>query len=53
MIIGERMATLHELSTVYSLEDALNIAEVIQVRHYNEFVAMKDSEAKANKSWRR
>ncbi|WP_218117390.1 hypothetical protein [Photorhabdus luminescens] len=29
-------ATLHELSTIYSLEDALNLIEVHQVSEYNK-----------------
>lgn len=47
MIIGERLATLQELETYYSYEDALNMAEVLQVRHYNERVA---SEAASRRS---
>jgi hypothetical protein len=39
LIAGERLATLKELETWYSYEDALNMAEIIQVRHYNERVA--------------
>ena len=38
MIAGERLATLKELETWYSYEDALNMAEIVQVRHHNERV---------------
>jgi hypothetical protein len=38
-IVARRLATLHELQTVYSLEDALNMSEVITVRNYNEWAA--------------
>ena len=32
------MATLHELQTVYSYTDALDIFETIQVADYNQWV---------------
>jgi hypothetical protein len=38
-LIAGRLASLHELETVYSYEDALNLAEVITVRNYNEWLA--------------
>jgi len=34
-IISQRLATLHELQTIYSLEDALDMLEVISVDAYN------------------
>lgn len=37
------MATMHELDTVYSYEDALNMAEIVQVQNYNKWVAMEAS----------
>ena len=37
--MARRLATLRELETVYSYEDALNLAEVIMVQNYNEWVA--------------
>lgn len=40
------MATMHELDTVYGYEDALNMAEIIQVQNYNEWVAMEDARKK-------
>lgn len=36
MIVSYRLATLHELQTVYSLEDALDLLEVISVDSYNQ-----------------
>lgn len=39
--MARRFATLHELETVYSYEDALNMAEVITVQNYNEWAAME------------
>lgn len=39
-IIEQGRATLQELRTIYSLEDALNIWEACIVPKYNEFVAM-------------
>lgn len=41
MIVARRLATLHELETVYSYEDALNMAEVLTVQNYNEWAAME------------
>ena len=35
LIIGERLATLRELEEYYSFADALDLVEVIQVRHAN------------------
>jgi hypothetical protein len=40
------MATLHELETVYSLEDALNMREIIAVQDYNEWVVMEEARKK-------
>lgn len=43
-IIGEKLATLHELQTVYSLADALLMLEVVLVRADNEWKASKAAE---------
>ncbi len=40
------LATLHELQTVYSYEDALNLAEVISVRNYNNWADMEAAKAR-------
>ena len=39
LIVGERLATMRELETWYSYEDALNMAEILQVRNHNERAA--------------
>ena len=36
------MASLHELQTVYSYEDALNMAEVLRVSDYNTQKALEE-----------
>lgn len=41
VIVARKLATLHELETVYSYEDALNLAEIITVQNYNEWAAME------------
>lgn len=41
VVISRQLATLHELETVYSLNDALNLAEIITVGNYNEWAAME------------
>jgi hypothetical protein len=41
--VGRRYATLHELQTVYSLEDALDMYEIIAVNAYNEAVYLEAS----------
>lgn len=45
-IIGQHMATLHELDTVYSYEDALNMSEILIVKNYNEWAAYDEAERK-------
>ena len=42
-VVGQRLATLHELETVYSLRDALDLMEIITVQHYNEWVASQEA----------
>lgn len=39
--MGERLASLRELEEYYSYEDALNLAEVIQVKSHNEYMTAK------------
>lgn len=41
VLVGRQIATLHELDTVYSFQDALNLLEVITVQNYNEWAAME------------
>lgn len=45
-LISEKYATLYELQTVYSLEDAYNMADVIKVNNYNAWAQSKESEKK-------
>lgn len=35
-LVSSGLATLHELQTVYNIEDAYNMLEVISVDHHNE-----------------
>ena len=46
--MGRGIATLHELETVYSLPDALNMLEVVTVQNYNEWVAMEAAKRGSN-----
>jgi hypothetical protein len=43
------MATLHELSTVYSLEEARQMYEVLLVENFNEWLSYKQSEMEAGR----
>ena len=45
-IITERFATLNELKTIYSLEDAYDLWEVIMVNRYNEYLAIEYAKKK-------
>ena len=40
-IIGEGSAKLHELRTVYTLEDAFDMYEVIDTRKFNEWLSVR------------
>ena len=46
VIVSRRLATLHELQTVYSLEDAVDLYEVAAVNSYNEWRAMEEAKKK-------
>lgn len=41
MVVTSRRATLHELQTVYSLEDLHDLAEVVLVEAHNQRVLSK------------
>jgi hypothetical protein len=43
VIISRNMATLKELETYYSYEDALNMLEVITVNNANEWLAYEEA----------
>ena len=45
-IIARRLATLHELDTVYSYRDALDLYEIITVQNYNEWVETEEAKNK-------
>ena len=42
MVVSNKMATLHELDTVYSLEDVYDMAEIIMVDNYNASLKLED-----------
>ena len=39
MIASRKHATIHELQTVYSLEDAYDMLEIVRVDNHNDRVA--------------
>lgn len=41
-IVESGKATLHELKTIYSLEDAFDMWEIIIVNRYNEYLAVEN-----------
>lgn len=41
-LVAQRLATLQELQTYYSYEDALDMLEAFQVSNYNEYMEMKN-----------
>ena len=45
-VIAEKIATLHELRTIYDMEDFLNFLEIIQVNRLNEIKQMEKMKAK-------
>jgi len=40
---------MHELRTVYDLEDALNMFEVVTVQRYNEWLAIESQKQKTGR----
>lgn len=42
VLLSTRMATLHELDTVYGMADAYNMLEVVQVDDYNKALMQQD-----------
>ncbi len=46
MIVTRKLASLRELQTFYSYEDALNLREAISVQNYNEWAAMEAARKK-------
>lgn len=45
MIVSGDRATLHELQTVYGVEDCYNLAEIICVDNHNRRQAAKDNQS--------
>jgi len=43
VIITRKLATLYELQTVYSLDDAADLYEIAAVNNYNEWKASEKS----------
>lgn len=43
LIISRQLATLDDLYTRYSYEDALDLLEITQVNDYNEYLLMEDA----------
>jgi hypothetical protein len=44
VIVGERLASWRELSEYYTLEEALDMWEIIMTNRYNEWLAMQQAE---------
>ena len=43
LVVSAKLATLHELQTVYSYRDLLDLAEVAMVTGYNEWAVMESA----------
>lgn len=48
VVISKRFATLHELETIYSYEDLLDLYEIVYVNNVNEITAMEEAKQRAN-----
>ena len=46
VIITRRLATLHELQTVYSIDDAADLYEIAAVNNYNEWRTSEEAKRK-------
>ena len=46
MIVSRKLATLAELQTIYGLEDAYDLLEIIHVDNHNESLAYKEGAKK-------
>lgn len=51
-IIANHLATMHELKTVYSLQDVMEMYEADYVPKYNEYMQSKSEAEKARESSR-
>ncbi len=45
MVISHRMATMHELDTVYGVEDLYDMLEILVVDSYNKSLAYPEDES--------
>lgn len=43
LVLSAKLATLHDLQTVYSYRDLLDLAEVAMVTGYNEWAVMESA----------
>ena len=43
VIITRQLATLYELQTIYSLDDAADLYEIAAVNNYNEWRSMEEA----------
>jgi len=41
LVISKKLATLHELQTVYGCQDLYDLLEIIMIDHYNESLLYK------------
>ena len=46
VIITRRLATLYELQTVYSIDDAVDLYEIAAVNNYNEWRSAEEAKNK-------
>ena len=43
-LVSSGLASLAELQTVYSLEDAMQLDEILKIRTYHEWLATKEND---------
>ena len=43
-LVSAGMATLNELQTVYSLQDAMQLDEILKIRTYHEWLATRQND---------
>ena len=46
VIVTRKLATLYELQTVYSIDDAADLYEIAAVNNYNEWRASEEAKKK-------
>ena len=50
MLVSSRMASLHELQTVYGVKDAYDLLEIVLVNQHNERMVMQ-WQTRQSKNW--